>query len=204
MILLGLRFGRLVVTAGAPKRGRKIYWLAKCDCGAELEVRADSLRNGHTQSCGCKRIDAVSTQGGLSDHPLFSVWKDMVARCTRPSPTQDNFSYYGGRGIRVCERWLHSFENFLADLPPRPSEQHQLERMQNSGNYEPGNVGWATRTEQGRNKRNNVIVEVRGRSMCLAEAAELLGLPYKRVHLRLKRGWSAARALDLGTIAMEA
>ena len=121
----------------------------------------------------------------------------MIARCYRQTETQDNFSYYGGRGIRVCDRWVQSFANFLDDVPPRPSKDHQLERIDNNGHYEPNNVRWATRFEQGRNRRNNVIVEVRGRKMCLVEAVEMYGLPYQRVHLRLRRGWSIERALEI-------
>lgn len=191
------RYGRLSVDADDQTRGRKAKWRATCDCGNVVYVRADGLKNGHTQSCGCLRLDAIKSQNGLSKHPLFVIWCGMVARCTRPGPNQHNFSYYGGRGISVCERWLRSFENFLADVPPRPSDDHQIERIDNNGNYEPGNVCWATRKEQGRNKRNNVIVEVDGRKMCLSEAAELCGLPYQRVHLRMRRGWSAERALEI-------
>lgn len=193
-----MRFGRLTVDESEKqKRGRKVKWRAQCDCGNVLEIRADSLKNGHTQSCGCLHRDVVRTMQGLSDHPLFAVWKGMLARCARDIPTQDNFDYYGGRGITVCKKWAESFEAFVADVGKRPSPDHQIDRKENNGNYEPGNVFWATRKQQGRNKRNNVIVEVHGRSMCLVEAVELLNLPYQRVHLRLRRGWPAERALEL-------
>ncbi len=199
MNLVGLRFGKLTVLALAPRRdgSRKIYWSAICDCAKEIAVRADSLRNGHTTSCGCRQREACSTLNGLSRHPLFAVWNGMIARCTKDQASQQNFSYYGGRGIKVCDRWMQSFEAFIADVPERPSADHQLERMDNNGNYEPGNITWATRKEQGRNRRNNVIVNVHGRAMCLVEAVELLGLPYQRVHLRLRRGWTVERPLEL-------
>jgi hypothetical protein len=121
----------------------------------------------------------------------------MISRCTRPGRRQDNFKHYGGRGIKVCERWRKSFAAFLEDVPPRPSIFHTLERENNSGHYEPGNVTWATRKQQGRNMRSNVIVTVRGEKMCLIEATEKYGIPYKRVHLRLSRGWNIERALEL-------
>jgi hypothetical protein len=105
-----------------------------------------------------------------------------------------NAKNYRDRGITVCERW-RTFENFLADMGERPSRLYSLDRIDVNGNYEPGNCRWATRTEQMRNKRTNVMVEYRGRRMCLKAATDLAGVPYGRAQARLARGCSAEEAL---------
>jgi hypothetical protein len=115
---------------------------------------------------------------------------------------KDNKSYpdYGGRGIKVCDRW-RKFDDFYADMGPRPTPQHTIERIDNDGDYCPENCKWATRLEQGRNKRNNIIVHYAGRDMCLKEATELIGLSYKLAWKRLKnKGWSIERVLSNGAM----
>lgn len=116
----------------------------------------------------------------------------MRARCLYPS--QPHFIHYGGRGIKVCDRW-QIFENFLEDMGPRPSSQHSLEREDNDGNYEPGNVKWATRDEQHRNTRRNVTVEIAGKKMILKDAALQCGIAYQSVRYRIGIGWPVLDAL---------
>lgn len=125
----------------------------------------------------------------------YRTWINMKSRCY--TPTSTGYKDYGGRGIKVCERWLHSFGAFLEDMGPRPSPEHSIDRIDCDGDYEPSNCRWATRTEQARNFRANRIVEAFGRSMTLAEAAEQSGLPYNTVLYRLKRGWTLDQALTL-------
>lgn len=117
----------------------------------------------------------------------------MLGRCQ--NLTDQAFRDYGGRGIRVCERWL-AFENFYADMGPRPSPKHSIDRIDNDGNYEPGNVRWATVKQQARNTRCSRIVRFGGRTMSLAEAAELAGLNISTVRGRFSRGWSMEEALE--------
>ena len=129
----------------------------------------------------------------------YSTWNAMMARCFNPS--LKFFERYGGRGITVCDRWMQ-FENFLADMGPRPSALHSIDRYPDkNGNYEPGNCRWATKKEQSRNTRTNNIVEFGGRRMALAEAIEASGLRTSTVSMRLVRGWPvhAALSLPLGT-----
>lgn len=125
---------------------------------------------------------------------LQGIWTQMRQRCSNP----DNARYedYGGRGITVCERW-QSFEVFAADMSPRPSLQHTLDRINNDGNYEQGNCRWATRREQSNNKRNCLYVAVGGEKITLKEACRRLALPYKQIHSRINRlDWPIERAIS--------
>lgn len=124
----------------------------------------------------------------------LKAWYEMKARCYTPS--NKKYSHYGARGIAVCAKWLDSFESFLADVGPRPSPQHSLDRIDVNGNYEPGNVRWATQKVQQRNRTNSRVVSYAGRTMPLIEAAEIAGLRYGLVKRRLEIGWTISKALS--------
>jgi hypothetical protein len=127
--------------------------------------------------------------------PEYRTWINMKSRCYNPNTPQ--FYRYGGRGIGVCEQWRSSFKDFFCDVGSRPTPEHSLDRWPNqNGNYEPGNVRWATSIEQSRNLTNNRIVQVGGRSMTLAQAVEAAPVPYNTVLYRLRRGWSVDDALS--------
>jgi hypothetical protein len=201
--LTGNRFGRLIAVSRAKSGSDGARWNCLCDCGRECVVRASKLRSGHTRSCGCLFRDGLSTQNkthgfkSKSSTPqqrsTYRCWEMMWNRCT--SENRKDAANYFHRGIRVCDRWK-SFENFLSDMGLRPSSKHSIERKDNSRGYEPGNCCWATKKEQGRNKRNNRLLEFRGETKCVAEWCEILGLPEPMVRLRLDRyGWSVERAL---------
>jgi len=121
----------------------------------------------------------------------------MLARCKYDN--RDNFRFYGGRGISVCERWRASFEAFLADMGPMPSPRHTLERIDVNGNYEPGNVRWATWHEQMRNRRNSRMVTFNGETLCVSEWAERMSLKPHTLMARLNSGWTVQRALTTQT-----
>lgn len=131
---------------------------------------------------------------GLNKSPEHDAWRSMRHRCHNPK--SQRFEHYGARGIFVCERWRDSFENFYEDVGPRPGPGYSLERQDNGKGYEPGNVVWATRVEQQRNKRSNRLVTFKGRTMPLTEASELAGIKPITVWTRLDRGWSEERALS--------
>jgi len=128
----------------------------------------------------------------LLGHPLITIWFMMLQRCHNPSNRQ--YGNYGGRGIRVCSRWF-SFAAFLEDVGERPPGT-SLNRIDNDGNYEPGNVSWATRFEQANNQRKNRFLNVGGQRHTVAEWARLLNISYRLIHQRLNRGYSPERALS--------
>lgn len=204
----GKRFSRLtVIREVAPlvhytekRRVAVRMFECKCDCGTVKTIRMFSLRNGSTLSCGCYHNEMSVLQArkhGDASHEYkaveYTAWLNMKKRCE--SPKCSRFKDYGGRGIAVCERWRNSYKNFIADMGRKPSPMHSIDRINNDGNYEPGNCRWALPKEQARNNSRNRHVSFEGRSMPLSEACELTGLPYDIVKARLRRGWTDERAL---------
>ena len=124
--------------------------------------------------------------------PEYIVWRNMIARCTKSDAIR--YDRYGGRGIKVCDRWMHDFINFLADMGRRP-DGHTLERIDNDGNYEPTNCRWATRTEQANNRASSRYLVFGGERMTTAESSRRTGLTQKLIHSRLSKGWTVERAL---------
>lgn len=191
-----------ILGPGATKdsHGRR-KWVAQCECGRvwEMDPRDISERRkaGRPISCGCKKRELISRANsthGMSAHTAYGVWHSMIQRCTEP--THAAWKNYGGRGITVCERWLHSFENFWADMGPTYESGLDLDRKNNELGYSPENCRWTTRTVNCRNKRGARLVTYMGREMPLKEMAELTGIGYTTLLYRLDHGCPSERLAD--------
>ena len=186
--LEGLRFSRLLVESPAPSRNGRTYWFVVCDCGSRKTVNASHLRSHKTLSCGCRRREIakeVNTTHARTYHPAYNSWLGMKSRCTLLS--NKNYSRYGGRGISVCARWLESFENFWEDMGPTWQSGLSIDRIDNAGNYEPGNCKWSTCVEQNRNRSSNRIIDTPSGPMILVAAAIRYSIHRTTLSLRLKR-----------------
>lgn len=175
------------------------HWLCRCACGVERSVDKYSLASGSSASCGCFRAEQLSARRvthGKSKTPEYRVWAAMLDRCHRPEAR--DYSSYGARGIRVCVRW-RKFENFLADMGPRPEgKRHTVERRKNDKGYSPSNCYWATYVEQARNRRSTLRIG----GVPLISAAEAKGLKAATVRSRLARGKPDAELLLAGSKEM--
>ncbi len=195
--VLGHVYGRLTIVGDAPSRGdKRRYVRCLCSCGNEKIADLQNLRAGWTSSCGCWHDESPALlfrTHGRSKTPEYGIWSQMKNRCTKPKVR--DYPRYGGRGITVCERWLHSFENFIADVGARPSPAHTIDRINNDGNYEPGNVRWVTGVAQNQNKSSVHLLTYNGETLCQQEWARRFGLPRETIATRLRKGWSVEKAL---------
>ena len=153
--LTGQTFARWTVIRRATNAGNSTRWLCRCRCGTVAVIHSANLRHGVSKSCGCLREEVSKTTlrtHGMKNHPLYVTWESMHKRCNNPN--NKDWKYFGGRGIKVCDRWSgrDGFPSFLADMGDRPPGL-SLDRTDNEGNYEPANCRWATWTEQVNNRR---------------------------------------------------
>ncbi len=182
--LLGSRSNRLILESELPKRGGRRYFLARCDCGGTAEVALNNFRSGAVRSCGCLRKETarkLMTSHGLSGGELYYIWESMRKRCRNPNCK--DWPRYGGRGIKVCERW-DDYAAFVADMGPRPTKRHTLDRKDNQGDYTPDNCRWASPREQALNRDHPRwrTVEINGVVYpSLARAAQALGTSVYRI-----------------------
>jgi len=189
--LVGERFGRWLVfarhsyaTHTQPER-----WSCRCDCGTIRNVSVHTLLRGTSVSCGCLRVkllvDRITTHA-QTDSPEWFAWQHIIQRCTNPNdPGWDN---YGGRGISIFPAWRNDFSAFLAHVGKRPSAKHSIDRIDNDGNYEPGNVRWATAQEQATNTRRNKWLTLNGQTKTQQEWAKHFGISYQSIQKQIKCG----------------
>lgn len=193
--ITGRRTGRLVALGPVENSGHGTVWEFLCDCGNRINALAGKIHKARKQSCGCLRKEGP-IQHGRTRFPVYKTWNAMIHRCTDPGDSR--YKDYGRRGITVCEEWQHSIKTFcdhVSKLPHYGEKGYSLDRIDNDGNYEPGNVRWATRSEQGRNTRLNHMITYNGITQCTIAWAEQLGIIDSTITSRLRSGWSVERAL---------
>ncbi|KAF0156244.1 MAG: hypothetical protein FD189_1049 [Elusimicrobia bacterium] len=187
-ILVGQRFGRLVVLrSGGRDSIRNILWVCRCDCGCETNTSSRRLISGNTCSCGCLGRERRTIHGACQNGRTTSEyrsWRAMKSRCLWPG--NQFFHRYGGRGVKVCDRWL-VFANFLADMGPKPSPEYTIDRKDNDGNYEPSNCRWSCGLAQARNRSTNRLLTFGGETLLLSDWAERIGISRCGLVGRLRR-----------------
>jgi len=159
------KFNRLkVIDISHEDNNRLYHWNCVCECGNEIIVKGSHLRSGHTKSCGClrkeiqsERLKKSNYRHGLRFTNEYNIWSTMKARCSNIN--HNRYKNYGGRGIKVCDKWLNDFINFYKDMGKRPSKEYSIDRIDNDGNYEPNNCRWATWKQQANNRSNNLILK---------------------------------------------
>lgn len=200
-VVIGEVFRRLTAIERLDVLHSNRRFRCQCLCGNQVVVNSGNLTSGRTLSCGClqrqRRIESHTTHGACKVPgytPEYRIWCHIIDRCTNPRAPR--FLDYGGRGIKMCDRWRNSFPQFLSDIGPRPSPKHSLDRYpDNDGNYEPGNCRWATCQQQNRNQRSTVFLTLNGETECVAEWASRIGMKPTTLRARLRAGWSIERAL---------
>ena len=202
--LTGKRFGKLTVLEMADRVGQHQRWLCRCDCGKTLPVIGKNLRCGASRSCGCAHLK----QGGLSTTREYAIWSKMLLRCYREE--NDNYRFYGAKGVYVCRRWRESFTAFFEDMGQVPSRKHSLDRKNSEGSYtcgkceecrergQPANCRWVTKAVQARNQRSNRYYTHDGKTLILKDWARLTGIKYLTLWNRLKSGMPFEVAITPG------
>lgn len=182
-------------------------WFCRCDCGTEKSVKSYNLRyttSGGSKSCGCLRNEMMSARRfkhGLTDSPEHLAWQRIRQRCNNPN--RDGYSFYGGRGIKVCERWESDFMAFLSDVGPMPSSTCSIDRIDPDGDYEPRNVRWVDKIVQANNTRSNHRVTFQSETRTIAEWSRLVGIRQGTLAKRIREGWpvDAAMTIPVGSAA---
>lgn len=189
-MLSGSRFGRLVVISESTVRTKYRYFGCLCDCGNSASVRGDYLRSGKTKSCGCIARETTAARNLRHGHTVggklsgaFNSWRGIIERCL--NRTGKMYENYGGRGITVCDRWM-TFESFLSDMGERPLGC-SIDRIDNNGNYEPGNCRWATPSQQSSNTRRSRLITFNGETLNIGVWAKRFGRNPRSLRASLKR-----------------
>jgi len=196
--LVGQRFGRLIVLKPSQNRGKHLHtcWKCRCDCGNEKIILTSSLRGVKTKSCGCLNIEGNNTKHGMCGTKFYNTWLNMKQRCNNPNSTK--YKIYGKRGIKVCDRWLESFENFKDDMlseylkhSKKYGEKNTtIDRKDNMENYSLSNCHFATQEVQSNNRRSNHLLTYKGKTMNIKYWAKFLNIRYTQLSSRLRNGWS--------------
>ncbi len=178
--MLNETFGNWYVMAFAGVVKTKYMWSCRCACDKKKLIEGYSLRSGNSESCGCAR-KPWNKGKYTTAHPLYVTWRNMLQRCNNPHDPA--YKDYGERGVRVCARW-NDFDKFVEDMSPRPDGMSLDRYPDNTGDYAPENCRWATPAQQTRNLRTNINLTYDGRTQCIADWADELGVPRERLYAR--------------------
>lgn len=191
--LVGNTFGKLTVIKFGGRKNGKRFWHCRCKCGSYTESLHGNLISGNANSCGCSRGESLKKHG-LRNHKLFTVWVNMRARCYNKNGSQ--YKDYGGRGIVVCKKWVNNFKAFYDwSIANGWEKSLTLDRRDNSKSYTPSNCRFTTRVQQNRNQRSNVLLTYNGKTLCISEWSELMGINRLTITSRLKRNWNIEETL---------
>lgn len=177
--------------------GNKRTFLFLCDCGKEHIAHVRAVKSGHTKSCGCQRVESTikrSTKHGKAKLPEYQIWAGIKTRTTNKKRHGSEKDYVF-RGIKMSNEWINNFDKFYEDMGPRPSTRHTIERIDNSKGYFRTNCKWATRTEQNRNKRNNLLLDYQGKTKCISEWSEITGINEETLRSRFHKWGNCERVL---------
>lgn len=200
--LTGKVFSRLTIISYAGKAGKESLWNCRCSCGTEKVIRYNSLMSGSTTSCGCYRREAARSKGHqgpykrMQSNPLYRIWQSMKTRCYNEK--NPNYARYGAKGVRICQRWLDSFNAFVDDMGP-PPEGGSIDRINPNGDYSPENCRWADRFTQSQNQRRIKYHQWKGESLCLTEICRRENVDYYQVYFALDEGKPIADAVQKAT-----
>lgn len=190
--LIGQKFGRLTVIGMDDRCTRKTYWVCQCECGNIKSVRSDGLLSGATKSCGCmkKEADSINLRKGhkhkMSGTRIYGIWQGMKGRVENPNDAR--YHRYGGRGIKICPEWKSDFQAFYDWAMSNGYDDNlTIDRIDNDGNYEPGNCRWATNKSQSNNRSTNINITIGHATKDLTEWCEIFELDYKTIAARYHR-----------------
>lgn len=196
--ITGEKFGKLFVLSFSYTENKRAFWNCECECGKVKAIRSHDLLAGKVNSCGCLKVEQARQRNYKHGHSVrgaktraWDIWRGMTERCRNPNHA--SWSNYGGRGIKVCRRWLE-FSNFLADMG-EPEKGFFLDRINKDGDYCPQNCRWANKDTQARNTSRNILLTYSGKTQCLTDWAKEYGIIRGAIEHRLKRGWSIEEAL---------
>lgn len=190
-VIIGKKYGMLTPlrVVGRDKQGLLLYECL-CDCGNIKNIGSRYLTEGKTVSCGCKRARSLR----MGNSPTYKSWMSAKQRCYNTN--NHNYPNYGGRGIKMCDKWVESFAAFFEDMGERPSLEHTLDRIDVNGDYEPSNCRWATRRTQSNNRRDNIYLDVKGEKLTVSEFSAKYNINRSNVAYELNRGLSATDILE--------
>lgn len=200
---IGFKQGELTIIAfeGLQRfgRGRAARFRFRCSCGKEFSAQKSNVIGRGRMDCGHSVVAKWTIPRGATNDPHYKAWQHMIDRCQNPK--NKSFKDYGGRGIKVCDRWIMGdrsktgFDCFLADMGPRPTIRHTLERIRVTGNYEPGNCMWLPKPDQSKNRRTVRLIRLGDRVKTIPDWCKETGVGYETALWRIKHGWPPEKAL---------